>query len=92
VVFIAGPPSPDVRRLLDEELEVVFVPHTPNPASGFVHYVPKTSVRYLDWSVEEGLKVVISGGVHQPGIESAVRAASARPPAEPGRAAREAGA
>lgn len=70
VGFLTGPPSPRVRSLFKEEVEVVFVPHTPNPASGFVHYVPKASIVYLDWPVEEGLKVVISGGVVQPGERS----------------------
>lgn len=67
VGFLTGPPSPPVRELFPEDVEVVFVPHTPNPASGFVHYVPKSSVIYLDWPVEDGLKVVVSGGVVQPG-------------------------
>jgi uncharacterized membrane protein len=67
VGFLTGPPSPSLREKLDEDVEVVFVPHTPNPASGFVHFVPKASVIYLDWPVEDGLKVVISGGVVQPG-------------------------
>jgi uncharacterized membrane protein len=66
VGFLTGPPTQKVRALFREEIEVVFVPHTPNPASGFVHYVPKSSIIYLDWPVEEGLKVVISGGVVQP--------------------------
>src|SRR5436190_1403581 len=35
VAFITGRPSPDVSRKLGTEVEVVFVPHTPNPASGF---------------------------------------------------------
>jgi uncharacterized membrane protein len=50
------------------DVEVVFVPHTPNPASGFVHYVPRSRVVYLDWPVEEGLKVIVSGGLVQPGV------------------------
>jgi uncharacterized membrane protein len=66
VGFLTGPPTARVRRTFDEDIEVVFVPHTPNPASGFVHYVPRASVIYLDWPVEEGIKVVISGGVVQP--------------------------
>jgi len=66
VGFLTGPPTDKVREMLDEDLEVVFVPHTPNPASGFVHYVPKSAVIYLDWPVEEGLKVVVSGGIVQP--------------------------
>jgi len=64
--FIAGRPGPDIRRTLGEGIEVVFVPHTPNPASGFVHYVPRSQVIHLDWSVEEALKVIVSGGVLQP--------------------------
>jgi uncharacterized membrane protein len=74
--FIAGPPSPEVQKRFPEPVEVVFVPHTPNPASGFVHYVPQRSVIRLDWTVEDGLKVVISGGVVQPGV---IRVPASRP-------------
>ncbi len=76
VGFIAGPPSPEARRQLGEDIEVVFVPHTPNPASGFVQYASRTSLRYLDWTVEEGLKVIISGGVNQPGVAATPRPSS----------------
>ena len=72
VGFLAGQAGPKVREALGGgEVEVVFVPHTPNPASGFVHYVPKPSVIYLDWPVEEGLRVVVSGGLVQPGMTPA---------------------
>jgi uncharacterized membrane protein len=69
VGFITGRPSPDVSRKLATELEVVFVPHTPNPASGFVQYVPRKDIVYLDWAIEDGLKVAVSGGVVQPEID-----------------------
>lgn len=75
--FIAGPPSEQIRRMLGDDIQVVFVPHTPNPASGFVHYVPKAMLRYLDWPVEEGLKVIVSGGVLQPDTGSSARLAPA---------------
>lgn len=67
--FLTGPPSPDIQARLAEDVEVVFVPHTPNPASGFVHYAPRSSLIYLDWAIEDGLKVVVSGGVVQPSSE-----------------------
>ncbi len=73
--FIAARPSPAVRRRLGDEIEVVFVPHTPNPASGFVHYYPRSQVIPLDWTVEQGLKVIVSGGVLQPGDVPAARGA-----------------
>jgi uncharacterized membrane protein len=66
VGFLTGPITPRVRESFKQDVEAVFVPHTPNPASGFVHYVPKDAVIYLDWPVEEGIKVIISGGVVQP--------------------------
>lgn len=78
--FLTGPPSAAVRKLFDEEMEAVFVPHTPNPASGFVHYVARSAIKFLDWPLEEGLKVVISGGVVQPDVpESRVQPALPSP-------------
>jgi len=75
--FVTGHVDPTLKAKLGEDVACVFVPHTPNPASGFVHYVPKKDLVYLDWAVEEGLKVVVSGGVVQPGsIEE-----GAKPPA-----------
>ena len=67
VGFVTGRASLQLREKLGTDIEVVFVPHTPNPASGFVHYVPRSQVLYLDWPVEEGLKVIVSGGLVQPG-------------------------
>ena len=69
--FLTGVPTARVRDRFTEEVEAVFVPNTANPTSGFFHYVPKSSVIYLDWPVQDGLKVVISGGVWQPGEDDA---------------------
>jgi uncharacterized membrane protein len=66
VGFVATRAGRQVEQLLHDDIEVVFVPHTPNPASGFVHYVPRPQVIYLDWTIEDGLKVIVSGGVVQP--------------------------
>ena len=68
VGFITGRASRELQERLPGDVEVVYVPHTPNPASGFVHYVPKSDIIYLNWPVEDGLRVVISGGVVQPGV------------------------
>jgi uncharacterized membrane protein len=76
IAFVTGKAGPDVVARIGQEVEVVFVPHTPNPASGFVHYVPRRDVIYLDWPVEEGLKVIVSGGVVQPERVAAAVAAS----------------
>lgn len=44
----------------------VFVPTTPNPTSGMLVIFPPEEVTLLDMSVEDGLKLVISGGVIVP--------------------------
>jgi uncharacterized membrane protein len=41
----------------------VFMPTTPNPTTGFFLAYPKEAVRPTDLSVEEAVKVVISGGL-----------------------------
>jgi uncharacterized membrane protein len=41
----------------------VFVPTTPNPTSGWYLIVPEEEVTYLNISTEEGIKLVVSGGV-----------------------------
>jgi len=86
VGFLTGPPGENVRKLFKEDIEVVFLPHSPNPASGFVHYVPKSSIIYLDWTVEDGFKVIISGGVVQPGNNRHVVPAAPASPASEARA------
>lgn len=69
IAFLTGHVSPALKERIGEDVSCVFVPHTPNPASGFVHYVPKKDLVELDWAVEDGLKVIVSGGVVQPGME-----------------------
>ena len=44
----------------------IFVPTTPNPTSGFMLYIKKTNVKETNLSVDEGLKIVISGGMLAP--------------------------
>ena len=44
----------------------IFVPTTPNPTSGFMLYIKKTNVKETYLSIDEGLKIVISGGMLAP--------------------------
>jgi len=41
----------------------VFMPTTPNPTTGFFLVYPATSIKATDLSVEEALRMVISGGL-----------------------------
>lgn len=53
-------------RLAD--MLLVFVPTTPNPTSGFLLLVPRAEAIDLPISVEEGVRMVISGGILLPRI------------------------
>lgn len=54
---------PGTEDTLGSQSLVVFVPTTPNPTSGFLTIVKKEDVVYLDMSVEDAFKYVISCGV-----------------------------
>ena len=45
---------------------IVFIPHTPNPTSGMFEIVPENEVVETGLTVEEGIKMVISGGLVTP--------------------------
>jgi uncharacterized membrane protein len=47
----------------------VFVPTTPNPTTGFLQIVPAADVIRTDYSVEDGIKIVMSLGVLAPEFE-----------------------
>nr|WP_084164932.1 DUF502 domain-containing protein [Skermanella stibiiresistens] len=64
--FISGTTQGEVRDLTGEEVVNVFVPTTPNPTSGFLLFVPRTDLRVLEMTVEEGIKMVVSGGIVAP--------------------------
>jgi uncharacterized membrane protein len=44
----------------------VFVPTTPNPTTGFLQLIPRDSLEQTDYSVEDGIKMVMSLGVLVP--------------------------
>ena len=64
--FITGTTKGEVQSLTLEETVNIFLPTTPNPTSGFLLFVPREEVMPLDMSVEEAVKMVISGGIVTP--------------------------
>lgn len=68
--FAIGFVTANTRFVHREEQQRVFVniflPTTPNPTSGFFLLVPADEVIYLECTVEDALKMVISGGAVKP--------------------------
>ncbi len=66
IAFITGVTEGEVQNLTEQETVNIFLPTTPNPTSGFLLFVPKDEVVPLDMTVEEAIKMVISGGIVTP--------------------------
>ncbi|WP_119303289.1 DUF502 domain-containing protein [Dongia deserti] len=76
--FITGRTKGEVQERTAEETINVFVPTTPNPTSGFLLFVPEKDIIRLQMPIEDGLKLVVSGGIVTPPTS-----APALPPKEP---------
>ena len=48
------------------ELAAVYVPTTPNPTSGYLEIVPVELLTPTDWSVDQAMSFIISGGAVAP--------------------------
>ncbi len=70
-------PHPDMKaigfvtRVIREhgtgrELAAVYVPTTPNPTSGYLEVVPVEKITPTDWTVDQAMSFIISGGAVAP--------------------------
>jgi uncharacterized membrane protein len=60
-----------VTRILKDEhtgadLAAVYVPTTPNPTSGYLEVVPMDKLTPTDWTVDQAMTFIISGGAVSP--------------------------
>ncbi|WP_332673062.1 DUF502 domain-containing protein [Aromatoleum sp.] len=49
-----------------EEIAAVYVPTAPNPTSGYIEIVPLADVVPTDWTMEEAMTFVMTGGTSSP--------------------------
>ena len=54
------------KDLEGNEYYQIFVPTTPNPTSGFMLYIKKENTKETNMNIDEGLKIIISGGMLAP--------------------------
>lgn len=64
--FLTGRTKGQIQKITDDEVVNIFVPTTPNPTSGFLLFVPRKDITLLDMTVEQGIKMVVSGGIVTP--------------------------
>ncbi|HEX9592548.1 MAG TPA: DUF502 domain-containing protein [bacterium] len=68
IAFVTGEARGRIAAPLTEPCVTVFLPTTPNPTSGFLLVVPVSHTRPVELTVEDAMKVVISGGLVMPGV------------------------
>ncbi len=66
VGFVTNERMEKIGEQVEEDLVAVFVFTTPNPLSGLILLVPREELTFLDISVEEGLRLVLSLGIFIP--------------------------
>ena len=64
--FVTGSTKGEVGKRVDKKMVNVFMPTTPNPTSGFLLFFPEEDLIFLNMSVEDALKLVVSGGMVVP--------------------------
>lgn len=79
VVFVATATKGEIiKHTHHDDMVSVFLPTIPNPTTGFLIFVPRKDVTFLDMSVEEAAKLLLSGGLVTPPSQ-AVPAAAGMP-------------
>lgn len=64
--FVTGATRTEAQALSPAPLVHVYVPTSPNPTSGYFLLVPEHDVVPVDMSVEEAMKLIVSGGLYSP--------------------------
>jgi uncharacterized membrane protein len=78
--FVTGRVAEEIADISGKELIGILVPTTPNPTSGYLLFVPRRDVVPLSMTIEEGLKLVVSGGIVAPPDRRPAASRCAAPP------------
>jgi uncharacterized membrane protein len=72
LAFVTGNLDGEIQAQMPQGMLNLFIPTTPNPTTGWYAVVPEQDVVDLAMSIEDAFKVVISGGIVNPGNVAAV--------------------
>lgn len=64
--FVTNSSFASAEEVAGEELVHVLIATTPSPLTGYLALIPRKNVRPLSISVEEGIKLIVSGGIVKP--------------------------
>lgn len=84
LVFVTGETSGEISRVRpggESDLLTVFMPTGIVPPTGFICFLPRKEVTFLNMNVEDAAKIIISGGMVMPDIAGHAGAMSGSRPA-----------
>ena len=64
--FITSETFQEAKNKIAADLVNIFVPLAPNPVTGFIVFVRKADVIFLDMEIKDAMKLILSGGVLNP--------------------------
>ena len=64
--FLTSEAKGEMQERTGKVMLNIFVPTTPNPTSGFLLLVPNDEIIYMEMSIADAMKLIISGGVVTP--------------------------
>jgi len=83
IAFVSTETGGEITPKIGEvDMLSVFLPTTPNPTSGFLLFVPLRDVIFLDMSVEDAAKLVISAGLVSPPTAEEIASGKRQKPAK----------
>ncbi len=64
--FVTNENPTQFKKKMEKKLYNIFIPSSPSPLTGFTIIVPEEEIIFLDITIEEAIKVVVSGGMIGP--------------------------
>jgi len=64
--LVVGKAYAGIAEQIGSDVYNVYIPTTPNPTSGYLVFLPREQMRHVDMTVEDCLKMIISGGIVTP--------------------------
>lgn len=64
--FLTNTTPKMIAEAVGKEMVNVLIPTVPNPLTGFLMMIPRSEVIHIKMTVEEAIKIVVSGGVVDP--------------------------
>lgn len=64
--FVTNQAFTEIDSKINDKLVCVFIPSSPGPFTGYAIFLPQREVIFLDISVQDALKIIISGGIFKP--------------------------